>query len=98
MKWLRYCAYAGAGFNTLFYTVGLTLSLIYTAPYSGQTLQQSIRNPRQVHELAKSLPAACINLVLDVYILVLPIAGVSKLQLPTSKKLGVIAVFLTGLL
>ena len=55
----------------------------------------SSQSPKQPHELYKALPAACINLVLDVYILLLPIAGVSKLQLPIRKKLGVVAVHCT---
>ena len=98
MKWLRYSAYTGAGVNVLYYTLNLVLAFIYTLPRRGETLQQSSQNPRQLGELYKSLPASCINLVLDVYILILPIAGVSKLQLPLKKKLAVIAVFLTGLL
>lgn len=36
------------------------------------------------------------SLLLDVYILVLPIAGVSKLKLTMKRKLGAIAIFLTG--
>ena len=96
--WLRYSAYAGAVVNVLFYTLALVLALIYSVPHPGQTLRQAFQSPRQAHNVAKSLPTACINLILDVYILLLPIAGVSKLQLPIRKKIGVIAVFLTGLL
>lgn len=98
MKWLRYSAYAGLVVNVLFYTAMLALYLALTVPSPGETLQQSVQGPRQAQELAVALPRACINLVLDVYILILPIAGISRLQLPMRKKLGVIAVFLTGLM
>ena len=66
MKWLRYSAYGGATVNVLYYTLNLTLTLAYSVPSPGQTLQQSILSPRQPHELNKSLPTACLNLVLDV--------------------------------
>lgn len=98
MKWLRYSAYAGVVVNVLFYTSMLALYLAFTIPHPGQTLQQSVQSPRQAHELAVALPRACVNFVLDVYILILPIAGISRLQLPIKKKLGVIAIFLTGLM
>lgn len=38
------------------------------------------------------------NVFSDVYILCLPIMAVSKLQLPTRKKIGVIMIFLSGIL
>ncbi|CAD6591540.1 MAG: hypothetical protein ASARMPREDX12_005214 [Alectoria sarmentosa] len=98
MKWLRYSAYAGVVVNVLFYTSMLALYLAFTIPHPGQTLQQSVQSSRQAHELAVALPRACVNFVLDVYILILPIAGISRLQLPIKKKLGVIAIFLTGLI
>jgi len=43
-----------------------------------------------------TLPIACMSLVLDVYILLLPITAVQKLQLPFRRKMGVMAIFLTG--
>lgn len=98
MKWLRYASYAGATVNVLFYISILAATLAFTAPAPGQTLEQSVQSPRQVRVLSLSIPIACMSLVLDVYILVLPIAGVAKLQLPTRTKVWVMAIFLTGLM
>jgi len=39
-----------------------------------------------------------INVATDFYVLCLPVARVSKLQLPLRRKVGVVGIFLTGLL
>lgn len=64
------------------FSVTLIPTLAFTAPAPGETLLQTAQSPRQVKVLDLALPIACMNLVLDLYILILPIAGVSKLQLP----------------
>lgn len=38
------------------------------------------------------------NLVSDFYVLVIPMPAVWALQMPTKKKVGIIAIFMTGLL
>ena len=48
----------------------------------------------QLHYVNDAVGA--INLLTDIYLLCLPIAAVSKLQLPTRKRIGIIAIFLTG--
>jgi hypothetical protein len=96
MKWLRYCSYAGATINVLFYFSIFVATLAFTAPGPRQTWQEAFKNPREQGALKVTLPIASISLILDVYILVLPIAGVSKLQLQTRRKIGVMSVFLTG--
>lgn len=45
-----------------------------------------------------SLVQACLNLVLDIWMLILPISQLYKLGLKVSKKLGVIAMFSVGIL
>ena len=97
IKWLRYCSYAGAIVNVLFYFSIFVATMAFTAPAPGQTILEAVQSSRQIKALSTSLPVACMSFVLDVYILLLPIAGVSKLQLPLRRKLGVMAVFFTGL-
>lgn len=45
-----------------------------------------------------SLVQACLNLALDIWMLILPISQLYKLGLKISKKLGVIAMFSVGIL
>ena len=47
---------------------------------------------------AALLSSSAINLISDFTILVLPILGISKLQMPLRRKIGVAAIFLTGAL
>lgn len=94
---LRYCAYVGAVVDVLFYLAVLITKLALTIPGPGRTFQEQFNSPRQAKMGSFVLPTVWINLVLDVYILVLPIAGVSKLQLPLKRKIGVLAIFMTGL-
>lgn len=38
------------------------------------------------------------GVAIDIYILVLPIVAVNKLQMPTRRKVGIMLIFMTGLL
>ena len=95
-KWLRYLSYAGAIVTILFYFSALVATLAWQIPSPGQTLVASLQNPRTARAFNITYPVGSVGLALDVYILILPIAGVSKLQLPFRRKIGVMAVFLTG--
>lgn len=96
MKWLRYSSYTGVTFTALFYAALVIWVLSITSPTAGETWQKvAHENQRMVPE---AVWIACVGLVLDIYILVLPIAGVKQLQMSRKRKLGIIAVFSTGLL
>lgn len=45
-----------------------------------------------------NIPTSAFGVVIDLFILVLPIIAVLQLQLPTRRKIGVIVIFMTGLL
>ena len=96
MKWLRYSSYAGATFTALFYAAIVIWVLSVISPAPGETWQDT------THENQRMIPEAvwiaCVGLVLDIYILLLPIAGVKQLHMSRKRKLSIIAVFSTGLL
>ena len=96
MAWLRYTSYAGATFTVLFYTALIIFTLTLTAPAPNQSWQEASQRPGQDVCLRATVGLACVGLVLDIFILLLPIAGVSRLQLSRKRKIGVIAVFMTG--
>ena len=95
-KWLRYCSYAGAVVTLLFYFSILVATFAWTIPNPGQTLAESLQNPREARATNITIPLGSVGIILNVYILLLPIAGVSRLQLPLRRKIDVMAVFLTG--
>lgn len=96
MLWLRYTSYAGATFTVLFYTALIIFTLALTAPDPKESWQQASQRPGHNAVLKATVGIACVGLALDIFILLLPIAGVSRLQLSRKRKIGVMAVFLTG--
>jgi uncharacterized membrane protein YcgQ (UPF0703/DUF1980 family) len=86
-----YFVYAGIVVATLFYVI----QVLYVGIHCGPQNATPCSVPTQVN-LARA--CACINLILDVYILVIAIANVWTLQLTTKRKMGLVLVFLTGLL
>ncbi|KAJ6016992.1 hypothetical protein N7451_000371 [Penicillium sp. IBT 35674x] len=98
VRWQRYANYIGLFVTWGFYTAVLVATLSFTSPAPGETWQGSLISARYAKMEAWIMPIASINLVIDVYILVLPILPILGLRLSTKKKLGVLAIFATGLL
>ncbi|KAJ5934519.1 hypothetical protein N7466_004066 [Penicillium verhagenii] len=98
IRWQRYANYVGLFVNWGFYTAALTATLYYTSPAPGETWQESITSERYAKMEAWIMPIASINLVIDVYILIIPIIPILGLKMNNKKKLGVLSVFATGVL
>ena len=96
MAWLRYTCYGGAAFTVSFYTALLIFTLVEVAPRPHESWQEAALRPGQQTVLKPTVGFACVGLVLDIFILILPIAGVQRLQLSRKRKIGVIAIFMTG--
>ncbi|KAH8889142.1 hypothetical protein GQ53DRAFT_723925 [Thozetella sp. PMI_491] len=97
LTWLRVSVYIGLFLNWGFYTAVIAASIYYQVPNPGQTWQQGFMNERYTRSFNMTIPIASGSLFLDTYIFVLPLIAVSNMHLTLAKKLGVIAVFATGL-
>ena len=76
---------------------GCTLaSLIGAAPRPGGTWQEAASASHFSIGQKLSVPLAAFGLVSDVFILLLPISGVLRLQLSPKKKFALLMVFMTG--
>ena len=95
--WLRICVYIGSAITTAFYLGVWIYLLVSITPRNGQSFMTVALSPAQFKSLRTSVPIAGVGLATDLYLLVLPIAAVMQLQLPTRRKIGVILIFLTGL-
>lgn len=61
--------------------------------------QHQQKGPTCSHEVKViSVATSAINVVSDFYILLIPLAAISNLQLPKKRKLGLFAIFFTGFL
>ncbi len=66
-------------------------------PHPGESWARLIADPRSTEDLRYlSIPITATSFAIDIYIFVLPIMGVAKLQLSARRRFGVVMVFLTG--
>lgn len=96
LKWLRVCSHAGLIVTWVGYMTFFGIQLYYTSPAPGQSFQQAFAGPRYLKSFKFGVPTACMSLILDVYIFILPLIAVSSLKLSFTRKLGVVAMFSTG--
>lgn len=95
---LKYFIYFGIAFNILFYTSVMVAFFIIYMPRKGESLFTLLFKPRIRVGVAVAIVQGAVNVGSDLYILCLPIPGVWQLQAPLSKKIGISAIFLTGIL
>lgn len=96
MRWLKISAYIGGVVTVLFYGSMTVCLFIFSTPRRHETWLEQLQSSGQHLALAFSVPQSCVGLVIDLCILVLPIVGVIRLQMPTRRKVGVILVFMSA--
>ena len=97
-KWLKYGCYFGLFVNWGFYSAVVAASIYYNAPSPGQTWFEGSQNERYTKSFSMTMPIATGSLILDLYILVLPISVVWNLHVNLRRRIGVLAIFATGLM
>ena len=95
-RWLKKGIIGGAVIVTGIYGSLALGSLISAAPRPGGTWQEASLASQERFSQKFSVPRAAFGLVSDVFILLLPISGVLRLQLSLKKKLALVMVFMTG--
>lgn len=95
IKALRICIYAGLTFTFGFYASVTVAQFYYETPRHGDTFVSYHFGPSgNVFILA--IPTAAFGMVIDSYILILPIVAVLRLQLAKKRKIRLCIVFGTG--
>lgn len=98
---LRWTIWIGALITAVFYTTVTIVLFILTTPRHGVTLAEqylSLEVARTPFLIKIVVALGYFNILSDLYILVLPISGVMGLNLQPKRKVGVILIFMTGLL
>ena len=93
---LRFCIYAGMIFTVGFYASTTVVQFYYDTPRRGETFLSHQLGPFGKQALKLSVPLAAANVVIDLYILVVPIVAVLQLQMAKKRKIGLCLVFGTG--
>ena len=97
LQHLRWAIYAGAAITTGFYIANSVSHFIFVTPRKGQTVNSTLsQNLEQVKELGFAL--GIFGIISDFYILLLPITGLIPLRMAWRRKMGVMIIFMTGLL
>ncbi|KAF2240117.1 hypothetical protein EV356DRAFT_11124 [Viridothelium virens] len=98
MRWVRVSVYIGLVLLCLFYVPVMVVQFYFATPRPHETWTAHFMSPMQQKTgiLLISLPT--VGLAFDVYLLLLPMAAISQVQLPPKRKLGVMMIFLSGIL
>lgn len=96
-KFIRYAIIFGIAFSVIFYFGNMTVAGILCAPRVGHPWDWTII-VKCSRETVFGVVLGIGNLALDVFLLILPMPVIFQLQLSTKKKIGILAVFMVGLL
>ena len=96
-RWLKFSIIGGAAVVTGVYTAFTLAILIGATPRAGQSWIASTASSRAAIGVKVSIFLAVWSLVSDLFILLLPISGVLRLQLSPKKRFGLLVVFMTGI-
>ena len=98
LRWLRICAYTGAAITTTFYISISVTSFVFVTPRHEETWDEHLLSQEETRAIILPVLTSSFGVVIDLTILILPIIAVMQLQLSTRRKIGLVCVFMTGLL
>ncbi len=96
LRWFRISVYVGAALTTISYAGFSLAAFILATPRRGETWEQSFTSSRSGSQTRFAVPVACVGLLIDIYILILPSLAISTLNLKTARKVGLLVVFGVG--
>ena len=97
LRWFRICSYMGGAITTAFCISTTVASLILGTPRHGETWTDLLFAKDTKILLFVPFVTSCFGVVIDLFILLLPIIAVMPLQVPIRRKIGVVWLFKTGL-
>ena len=98
LRWLRISVYIGATLTCTFYGAAFIAQVVFEVPRRGETWLEHSLSPELPKANVLSVPLASVGLGIDIVLLVMPIAAVMGLNLSTKRKMGIIFIFVFGIL
>ena len=96
-KWMRYLVYLGIGSIFVLYATCAAVDSYLCLPHRGETwLQAAVSSRCHQQAVLVAYIQGPFNVASDLFLLLLPLPAVLKLQVPLRKKLGISTIFLTG--
>ncbi|GIJ98279.1 hypothetical protein Aspvir_000395 [Aspergillus viridinutans] len=97
-KSMKYAIRFGLLFTFVLYWPGVGLESYYAAPHIGETWEDLLVNKRPEHLIYWGVVQGTLSVVLDIYIFILPLPLLSKLQLPRKKRWQLLIIFSTAMM
>jgi len=99
IRWLKWLVWSGVVVSGLFYLATMVVYIGLCAPHHGQSQLDylaAISAPK-CESQSLSIVMGAFNMLSDFYILCIPLPAVWSLQMPRRRKIGISAIFLTGI-
>ena len=96
LRWVRICVWIGATVSVVFYVAVSITAFVLNSPWPGESLLEDILSWHYLEFANFSIPTGVIGMLVDWYLLILPIPAVLTLQMSMARKLGVLIIFMTG--
>lgn len=96
LRWVRISVWIGATISAVFYVAVTVTAFVMESPWPGESSFEGILSWHYLKFAQFSIPTGVIGMLVDWYLLILPIPAVWTLKMSTSKKLGVLIIFMAG--
>ncbi|MCJ1379010.1 hypothetical protein MMC17_002109 [Xylographa soralifera] len=96
LRWVRISVWIGATISAVFYVTVTIVAFVLDSPWPGESLLEDILSWHYLKFAQFSIPTGVIGMLVDWYLLLLPIPAVLTLQISTAKKFGILIIFMTG--
>ena len=96
LRWIRICVWIGVSEATTFYVTVTIFGLVLNTPWRGQSCIENILSHHYIRCEKFAIPTGVIGMVIDWYLLILPVPAVMSLQTSRRKKISILMVFMTG--
>lgn len=96
LRWLRISVWIGVTISATFYVAVSITAFVLNSPWPGESFLEDILSWHYLKFAQFSIPTGVIGMLVDWYLLILPIPAVLALQMSTARKLGVLIIFMTG--
>lgn len=96
LRWVRISVWIGATISAVFYVAVTVTAFVMESPWPGESLLEGVLSWHYLKFSQFSIPTGVIGILVDWYLLILPIPAVWNLKMSISKKLGVLIIFMTG--
>ena len=97
-RWLRISVYVGAPLTCAFYGAAFITQMVLLLPPPSQTWLEHALSKDEAKSEILVVPISAVGLGIDTVLLVIPIVAIAGLQLPIKRKIGILIIFMFGIL